>query len=312
MVSTSDRRSGSSEPSKKRKNVYISTTPRKRAADTGDGKTDQRADRHAQVPAPAHSSAARDRAKELKAQRDARLSAHRRARSIRTAAVVAAVVVTLIACIGLYNSPLFTIRTVEVVGVDHITAGSVLKVARVPSDATLIRFPAEDVAARVAVDPWVESVSVSRVFPSGMRIRVVERVPVAIVDAGASMWLIDRAGSVIATASADASVAVPTITDVPGLDLKPGRRTTSEPLLNAIKALTGLSKQLTSTVRTVSAPTIDGTALVTADRVEVVIGEAVELTTKDALARRILTEERGKVVSIDVRVVDRPTWRGLK
>jgi len=226
--------------------------------------------------------------------------------------VVVGIVAVLAACIGLYNSQLFAIRTVEIVGVSHVPTETVRQLAKVPADATLIRFPADAVAERVAVDPWVESVSVSRVFPSGMRIRVVERMPVAVVDAGPVMWLVDRNGSVIATASADTSGSVPTIADVPGLDLKPGRRTTSEPLLNAIKVLTGLSKQLASTVRTISAPTIDGTALVTVDRVEIVVGEATDLATKDALARRILSEQRGKVVSVDVRVVDRPTWRGLK
>jgi cell division protein FtsQ len=145
-----------------------------------------------------------------------------------------------------------------------------------------------------------------------MRIRVVERVPIAIVDGGTAMWLIDHSGSVIATASADSSGTLPTITGVTGLDLKAGRTTTSEPLLNAIAVLTGLSKQLAATVRTINAPSIDGAALVTADHVEIVIGQATDLVTKDALARRILSEQRGKVVSIDVRVVDRPTWRGLK
>jgi hypothetical protein len=99
---------------------------------------------------------------------------------------------------------------------------------------------------------------------------------------------------------------------VPGLDPKPGRLTTSEPLLNAVKVLTGISPALRAMVTSVAAPTIDGTALTTVDHVEIVIGEAIDLPTKDALARRILTEQQGKVVSIDVRITDRPTWRGLK
>jgi cell division protein FtsQ len=240
------------------------------------------------------------------------MSSQRRTRRLRVVAVVGAVIVVLAACVGLYNSPLFTVRTVEVVGAAHVTADAIRALARVPGDATLIRFPADAVAERVSANPWVASVSVSRVFPSGMRIRVVERVPMAVVDAGSSMWLVDGTGSVIATPTADVSGTVPIITDVPGLDLKAGRRTTSEPLLNAIKVLTGISPALRATVRAVSAPTIDGTALTTVDHVEIVIGEAVDLPTKDALARRILNEQRGKVVSIDVRITDRPTWRGLK
>jgi cell division protein FtsQ len=240
------------------------------------------------------------------------MSSQRRSRRLRIAGVAVAVLLVLAACVGLYNSSLFAVRTVEVVGATHVSAESVRALARVPSDATLIRFPADAVAQRVSADPWIASVSVSRVFPSGMRIRVVERVPVAIVDAGARMWLIDGTGTPIATPTVDASGTVPIINDVPGLDLKAGRRTTSEPLLNSIAVLNGISRTLSATVLSASAPTIDGTALSTADHVEIVFGEAVDLATKDALARRILTEQKGKVVSIDVRITDRPTWRGLK
>jgi cell division septal protein FtsQ len=145
-----------------------------------------------------------------------------------------------------------------------------------------------------------------------MRIRITERVPVAIVDAGAAMWLIDGTGMVIAKPSAEDSATVPLIRDVPGLDLKAGRRTVSEPLLNAVAVLAGVGKALAATVKVVSAPTVDGATLITADKVEIVMGQAVDLSTKSALATRILQEQKGKVVSIDVRVIDRPTWRGLK
>ncbi len=240
------------------------------------------------------------------------MSSQRRAGRLRIAGIIGAVVAVFVACAALYNSPLFTISNVEVVGASHVSADAIRALAHVPSNATLIRFPAEAVAQRVSANSWVASVSVSRVFPSGMRIRIVERVPVAIVDAGSKMWLMDATGTTIAPSSAEASGTLPLITDVPGLDLKPGRLTTSEPLLNAVKVLTGISAALRAMVASVAAPTIDGTALATVDHVEIVIGEAVELPTKDALARRILTEQQGKVVSVDVRITDRPTWRGLK
>ena len=240
------------------------------------------------------------------------MAGQRRTAQLRVAAIVGAVVLVIAACAGLYSSPLFTVTSVEVAGVQHITAAQVRALAQVPTDATLIRFPADAVAARVAADPWVASVSVSRVFPSGMRIRVTERVPLAIVDAGTSMWLVDGTGMVIAKPSTSASGTLPVVRDVPGLDLKAGRRTVSEPLLNALGVLAGIGHQITSTVTAVSAPTVDGATLITSDRVEIVVGQAVDLTTKAELAQRILTEQKGKVVAIDVRIIDRPTWRGLK
>ncbi len=312
-MSTSDRRSDSSGASKKRRNVYISTAP-KDGARTGAGRHDApRAKGPRAVQADSsRASAARERAALLKAQRETRISAQHRARRLRVAGITAVVVAVLVACVALYNSPLFSISTVEVVGATHVSADAIRVLARVPKDATLIRFPADAVAERVATNPWVASVSVSRVFPSGMRIRIVERIPVAIVDAGSKMWLMEGTGTTIAPSSSETSGTLPLVSDVPGLDLKAGRRTTSEPLLNAMRVLTGISPALRAMVRGVAAPTIDGTALTTADHVEIVIGEAVDLLTKDALARRILTEQQGKVVSIDVRITDRPTWRGLK
>jgi cell division protein FtsQ len=231
---------------------------------------------------------------------------------LRIAAVVAAVVAVLAGCTLLYRAPVFVVTRVEVVGVAHLTAARVRALAAVPADATLIRFPADGVAERVGRDPWVEAVSVSRVFPDAMRIRITERKPVALVDAGKVFWLIDAGGFVIAPRSTEDTASLPVIRDVPGLDPKAGRRSSSEPLLNAVKVLAGMSPEIVSTVSAISAATIDGTTLFTKDRIEIVVGEASDLGTKDMLARRILAEQHGKVVSIDVRTVDRPTWRGLK
>jgi cell division protein FtsQ len=261
---------------------------------------------------PKRPSEARLLAEARKTQRESRMTAQRRGSRLRIAAVLGLAAALLGGCYALYNSSLFAINTVEVVGTVHVTSAQVRALARVPADATLIRFPADLVAARVAADPWVANVAVSRVFPSGMRIRITERVPIAIVDTPTSRWLADASGMIIATPTVAASGTVPVVEDVPGLDAKVGRRTTSEPLLNALKVLAGISPQLESTVRSISAPSIDGATLTTVNRVEIAIGEAVDLATKSQLAEQILSDQKGKVVSIDVRITDRPTWRGLK
>ncbi len=234
---------------------------------------------------------------------------------LRIAAVVAAVVLIVGACAWVYSSDLFRVTSIEVDPTTHLTRETILALAKVPEGATLLRFPADEVASRISADPWVASVAVSRVFPSGMRIRVTERVPIAVVDAGDAFMLIDGQGMVIATATVDATASVPVISRVPGLDLKPGRRTVSEPLLNAIAILSGISRELAAMVVGVDAESVDGAALLTASRVEIVIGQADDkenpLATKDSIARRILEEQKGKVVGIDVRLVDRPTSHGL-
>jgi len=312
VVSTSDRRSSSSGPSKKRKSVFISTAPSERARGRDKAASAPSAARKAGGSAAKPSSEARRLAEARRNERDSRLAAQRRGLRLRIIGAVAAVALVIAGCSALYSSSLFTVKNVEVAGVVHITAARVKALAAVPSSATLIRFPADEVAARVAADPWVAAVTVSRVFPSGMRIRVTERVPAAIVDAGESVWLADASGVMISKPTTETTATLPLVRDVPGLDPKAGGRSTSGPLRNAPKVLASIGRELASQVRTVSAPTVDGATLLLENKVEVVVGEAVDLPKKTANALLILKEQKGKVVSIDVRVIDRPTWRGLK
>jgi cell division protein FtsQ len=299
--------------SKKREAVFISTAQRDRAAARRAAANAEKRGRPTHSPKP--KSDARALAEARRAERDGRIAVRRRTTRLRTVAIVAAVAVVVVACAWVYNSELFRITSVEVVGTEHVSREAVLALAAVPSDATLLRFPADEVAARVSADPWVASVAVSRVFPSGMRIRVTERVPIAVVDARSSFMLVDGQGMVIATATVGATATVPVIENAPGLDLKPGRKTVSEPLLNALAILTGISRELAAMVVSVDAATMDGATLTTSSRVEIVIGQADDssnpLATKDALARSILAAQQGKVVGIDVRLVDRPTSHGL-
>lgn len=301
--------------SKKREPVFISTAQRDRAAARRTGAGAGTRGRSGAQSAAKPRSEARAIAEARKADRDSRMAGRRRTTRLRAAAVVAVIAVVLGACVAVYNSDLFKVTNIEVVGTEHVSRDTVLALAAVPSDATLLRFPGDEVAARVATDPWVASAAVTRVFPSGMRIRVIERVPVAVVDAGASFMLIDGQGMVIATATVGTTATVPVVRNAPGLDLKPGRKTVSEPLLNALAILTGISRELAAMVVSVDAATVDGAMLTTASRVEIVIGQADDkanpLTAKDAIARGILAEQQGKVVGIDVRLVDRPTSHGL-
>lgn len=298
--------------SKKRESVYISTAQRDRAREAARRGGAPARGKGGRPAGSAPKTRAQAVAEARKADREARARSDSMRRRLRAVAVVGIAVAVIAGCTALYRAPILRVSRVEVVGNVHVAADHIRAVADVPSDATLIRFPADAVAERVGADPWVAAVSVSRVFPDGMRIRVTERTPLALVDAGKVFWLIDANGFVIAQRSTEDTASMPVIRDVPGLDPKAGRQTSSEALLNAVKVLSGMSPEIVSKVRAVSAATIDGTTLFTVDRIEIVVGEASDLATKDMLVRRILAEQHGRVVSIDVRIVDRPTWRGLK
>jgi len=245
-------------------------------------------------------------------EREARLTVRRRRSRFRSLIWLALVALILMGLVGVYRSSLFTVEHVEVVGAMRRTADEIRVRAQVPPDATLLRFPADEVVQHVLEDPWIADVSVTRDFPDTMVITVSERKPSALVDLVEHYWLVDNDGYVLERQSFEETSVLPVIRDVQGMDPQIGRRSAVDTLLNALSVLDGLSDELRSRVRAVSASTIDETALITLDGVEVLFGVAEDMTTKDAIALAILDEQEGLVVFVDVRNAEMPVWRGLE
>jgi hypothetical protein len=131
------------------------------------------------------------------------------------------------------------------------------------------------------------------------------------VDTGAGLFVVDAAGVVLGEHSLEETMTLAVIRDVPGLDLKVGRTSTSEVLGNALAVLDGIGTELGSRVRALTAPSIDETMLITTDNVEILIGEAIQMEKKRLIVEQILREQAGTVVFIDVRSTERPVSRGL-
>ncbi len=317
MGSSSDRKSSSSGSSRKRKRVVIgagdSTRDRyssledsfvRKGPRTGSGRR----------PVPGTLKSAGRRVAGSKAEaRDSRLRTQRRRVRLRVALLVGLVAAAIAGAVWLYNSDAFTVRSVDVVGAQRLSTQQVTKLAALPADVTLLRLPVSDVEARLEANPWVSSAEVTRDFPDGVRIRIVERTPAASVIVNPkTRWLVDGQGVWLARQTKTTTAAVTPIRDVEGLDPVAGSKAQSETLLNAISVLSQLEPSFAKQVKAVSAPTIDKTALITKRDVEVFVGTAEDIGRKQQVAAKILAEEAGKVVYINVRTVDRPTWRGLE
>lgn len=92
------------------------------------------------------------------------------------------------------RTPLLGVDRVRVTGEDRVSAAQVVALAAVPLGTPLARVDVEAVRRRVAALPAVREVVVSRSWPSTLRVRVVERRPVAWVAATRGVTLLDRDG----------------------------------------------------------------------------------------------------------------------
>lgn len=323
MASSSSRRSGSSGSSSSRKRVVIGAeetvrvrykkdqpeveSERKRTSRNAQRASSDRAG--ARVPRP--SSAGRKVASQKRDDRDRRRKEIGRRRLLLGVAAAVAVLAIAWGLAALWRAPLFSVDSVKVNGLHHLTAQQVLTLAAVPPDATLLRLPKNQIVKRVESSPWVESARLTRSFPNTVVLDVTERVPVALADTGANgLWLVAGDGYWIAPPSKEPTGSLILVKDVPGLSPAAGTKSPSAELLNALAVIEGLSPQLKAQTTFLSAATIEKTMLTLKNDVQVFIGSSEDITKKDLIARAILSKEKN-VVYVNVRVTDRPTWRGL-
>lgn len=102
---------------------------------------------------------------------------------------------------GVVFSGLMVVKEVTVSGTSLLTAEQVKAQASPPYGRQLTRLDTDAMAERVAELAQVESVEVSRVWPSGIAIQVQERVPVVQRRVGDSYELVDHSGVVFETRS---------------------------------------------------------------------------------------------------------------
>lgn len=319
MASNSSRRSGSSGRSTPRKRVVIGASETTRVR-YSKGKPEVDSERKS---APSGRTRKGPSGRPLAGQAFSRTKREERERRQKMAraklfgiwAAGAAVVAALaFGVAALYNSQAFAVEQVVVHGQSRLTRDEVMRLAAVNPSATLLRLDTRSVAGRLTSSPWIAAASVRRVFPATLSIDISERSPGALVYVGKTPWLVASDGTWITKVrrAVDVTPTPVVVRDVGDLAPETGKRTDSPLLQNALGVVTGLTPALAANTRVVTGPEIDKTTLLTKSGVEVLIGRAEEMDKKDKIIERILTEQRDKVVYVNVRTTDRPTWRGLE
>jgi hypothetical protein len=180
----------------------------------------------------------------------ARGPAPERSRWARHAAVAPAVLAVLAAIYGaphaaewtqarLRRAP-FLVEHVEVQGLERIEAAELRDALAPARGVPLVDLDGAAVAAAVAAHPWVAEVTTLRWPPDTLRVRVVEREPLAVVGLGdAAPHAVDRTGTAFAPASEeDGARLVAIALDPPPVVGEPDAR-----LLEALRIAAGLRER---------------------------------------------------------------------
>lgn len=244
--------------------------------------------------------------------------------------VVALVCALCVAGLALGNSAAFAIKNVEVTGAEHLTESDMNALAPIPAGATLFNLDVDALERSILRDAWVRDVQIKRKFPSAIEIAVAEREIGAVVEvlsadaktvqpwaiASDGTWLMaipDQESEIAQSISPkiyEDAAAVLHITDVPyGLSPEMGAYCTDGNVSNALAIVGGMTTSLADQVKTVSATDAESTLLTLENGVEIAFGTADNIRDKERICLEIMEENAGRVAYINVRVVDRPTWR---
>ena len=324
MTSNSGRKSGSSGRSTGRKRVVIGaeeTTRVRYAHDRPQVESERRhpvrqqAQRAAKsrlgTPGPKPTGVGKRIAGVKRDERERRKQAIARRRALLLGAAFIGFALVVWGLVALWQAPLFPVKNVTVSGNSRLSDQEVRSLAAVPADATVIKVDLGAIEKRLGTSPWIAEVTVSRAFPDALEIAVVERRAAAVIDAGGTkLWLADADGVWLELLGSQDATGLVTVRDIEGLAPKAGERAKSAEVKNALAVVRGLSPEMKQMLKTVSAPSVDKTALITKSDVQIMVGSAQGIAKKDRVARELLRTKKG-VVYINVRVVDRATWRGL-
>ena len=240
-----------------------------------------------------------DRAGRRTRRRFARRQWARRWLSLRYIVVGVAVLALVGTSIWLvFFSATLQVKRVEVVGNELLSDGRVREMADVPLGEQLALVDLERADARVGALADVKSVDVTRTWPDGVRITVVERTAVAVVELGGRLRGLDADGVVFREYKAIPK-GMPRV--------QAGSAAGTDALKEAATVVAALPQDLASRVDHVAVETVDQITLVMRDKREVLWGSAEESDLKAEVTDKLLAAQ--KAPFYDVSVPGNPTYR---
>jgi cell division protein FtsQ len=241
-------------------------------------------------------------------RRRAPRSRTRRRLSARTRVLIAAVVVGVVALLGggwlwLQDSSLVAVRRVQVTGLGG-TDGQQIRTALVTAARGMTTLDVRLGALRAAVSPYpiVKDLHVSTQFPHGMRIEVVEQVPVAVVTLGSRPVPVAADGTILHDMTVSGSLPQLSVRATPG-----GSRITEGWALMQLQALAAAPRAFLAKISDVSSNYWHGIVVQLRQGPSLYLGNGRQLVAKwRAVAAVLAARQSTGAGYIDVSDPQRP------
>ncbi len=197
-----------------------------------------------------------------------------------------------------FFSTTLQVKKVAVVGNDLLSDNRVREIAQVPLGEPLALVDLSRADARVGALAEVKSVDVTRTWPDGVRISVVERTAVAVVELAGRLRGLDADG-VVFREYKNVPQGMPRV--------QASGSAGTDALREAATVVSALPEDLASRVDHVEVETVDQITLVMRDKRQVLWGSAEQSALKAEVVDKLLAAQ--KAPYYDVSVPGNPTYR---
>lgn len=198
----------------------------------------------------------------------------------------------LVAVYAAMQSPVFRLRSVELVGADRLMLEDVLAAGGLELGANLFSINLREVRGALERIPLVDEVRLKRDFPATLVVEVSERRPVAYLSASGGIWAVDVQGYVLFKADR-LTMSAPVVTVSPPVEPTIGERIDHPPLASALRFVAALSVKSRSNLSEVHAQETGITAY-SRDRITIALGgggdEVEQARVLEALLEKIDAE----------------------
>ncbi|HTU87365.1 MAG TPA: FtsQ-type POTRA domain-containing protein [Solirubrobacteraceae bacterium] len=219
-------------------------------------------------------------------------------------AIVLAVVVALLAGGWLWvrESSLVAVRRVSIVGVYGPDAGHIRSALRLAAlNMTTLDVRQAQLQSAVAPYPIVKHVGVSTQFPHGMRIDVVEQLPLGALVAGKQAVVVSGDGTLLR------DVAPGSLPSIPVPSLPGGSKVTNGSALDALALLVAAPAQFETRIAQVTTSSANGLVAELRSGPSLYFGDDTDLAAKWASATEVLADPSSAGASyVDVSDPARP------
>ena len=251
-----------------------------------------------------------------------------------------------IAVVIAINSSLFSVDEVVVSGTEHVEQEVLEQLVEVPEGSTLFNVDEEAILASLQQLSWIADVEVERQWPHTIVVTPIEHTvalmtysstdDVAWLVSDDGLWItpvslsvaVDEAGELVEAlddgswpegstelSGTDAALVVAAsygallVTDIPSsVEPQRGEAVESEEVLACLAYASEFSSEFLAQIKSLSAASVESISANLTSGVEVALGEAEDIATKEKVVTKLLEEQEG-VTYINVREADAYTFR---